>query len=50
MGLNCMGPLICGVLFSIVNTTVLHDPWLVESTDGEEPLMQKSDYKLYIGL
>ena len=29
-----MGPLTCGC-FSIVNTTALHDLWLVDSTDAE---------------
>lgn len=34
--LNCMGPLIYGVFFlSVVNTEVLHDLLLVESTDLE---------------
>ena len=28
-GLNCAGPLLCGI-FSIINTTVLHDPMLVD--------------------
>ena len=32
-GLNCEGPLTRG-LFSTVNTTVLHNPQLVESEDG----------------
>ena len=36
MGLNCVGPLICGY-FPIVNTTVLHNPHLVKSIDVEEP-------------
>ena len=36
MGLTCMGPCICG-FFSIVNTTVLHYTWLVESADMEGP-------------
>ena len=31
-GLNCVGWLICR-FFSIVNTAVLQDPWLVESSD-----------------
>ena len=30
-----MGPFICGFLFSIVNTVVLHVPQLVESDDAE---------------
>ena len=36
MGLNCMGPFIAR-FFSIVNTTVLHHQWLVESLNAEEP-------------
>ena len=35
-----MGPLICG-FFSIVNTTVLYNPWLVESRDAE-PQIQRN--------
>ena len=31
-GLNCMDPLICRFL-KTVNSTVLHNPWLVESMD-----------------
>ena len=41
MGLNFVGPLIHG-FFSIVNTTVLHDPWLLESADAE-PQIQRAD-------
>ena len=33
MGLNCVGPLIGG-FFSIVNSVVRHNPWLVESMVG----------------
>ena len=44
-GLNYAGPL-TGAFFSIVNTTVLHDPWLVESVDmkpgTEEPQIQRN--------
>ena len=40
MGLNCMGPHTCG-FFSVVNTIVLHDRQLVESSDVE-PLTQRS--------
>ena len=40
MGLNCVGPHICGV-FSIVGTVVLHDLLLVESLDVE-PLTQRN--------
>ena len=39
-GLNYMGPLICG-FFSIVNTIVIHDLKLVESTGSV-------DYKLNV--
>lgn len=35
-----MGPLICGC-FSIINPTVLHGWWLVESAEGEELQLQK---------
>ena len=45
-GLKCMGPLTCG-RFSVVNTTVLHDPWLVESADMEEPETERADYQPY---
>ena len=38
-GLNGMGPL-THIDFSVVNTTVLCGPWLVESADEEEPRMQ----------
>ena len=34
MDLNCRD-LVIHRFFSIVNTTVLHDPWLVESEDVE---------------
>lgn len=39
MGLNYAGPLI-GEFFSIVNTTALHTPRVVESADGE-PRIQR---------
>ena len=39
-GLNGVGPLKNG-LFSIVDTSVLHDPWLV----GLNPRMRKCEYK-----
>ena len=50
-GLNCMGPFIWSY-FSIVDTTVLHDPQLVESTDveprlSEAPCTWRANYKLY---
>ena len=35
MGLNYKGPLVCK-LFSIANTVVLHNLWLVESMDTAE--------------
>ena len=34
MGLNCTGSFIFGY-FSVINTTILHHPWLVESADVE---------------
>lgn len=40
MGLNHTGPLIWGIFFSIVSTTVVHKSWLVESTDAE-PSIQR---------
>lgn len=43
MVLNWVGSLMCGFI-SLVNTT---DLWLVESTDKEEPWIQRADYKLY---
>ena len=42
-----MGPLILG-FFSIVNTTVLQDPQLVESLGTKELQVQRADYKLYL--
>ena len=49
MGLSCRGPLIHG-FFSIVNTTVLHDPCLVESADAEPQIGgtmdRRADYKI----
>ena len=36
-----MGPLIYG-FFSTVNTTVLHNPQLVDSADSEEPWIPKN--------
>lgn len=41
-GFNCMGPLTWEI-FSIVNITVLHNPWLVESTDAGELWVQRAD-------
>lgn len=38
-GLNCRSQLIAA--FSIVKTAVLHDPWLVESTDAEAWIWRK---------
>lgn len=35
LGLNCTGPLKLGY-FSIVNTTALHGPWLVEPIDVDK--------------
>ena len=43
MGLNCKGPLTHGV-FSLVSTTVLHNPWLVESADTEEAQIRGTAY------
>ena len=43
--LNYMGPHIYA--FFSVNTTVLHDPWLVESKESELQL-QRVNYKLYL--
>jgi len=37
--LNCQGPRICG-LFSIVNTTALHDVLLVESEDTKPQILR----------
>lgn len=45
--LNCLSPLMKGY-FSVVNTTVLHGPWLDESTDAEELWTQKVKYKTYV--
>ena len=45
MGFNCTGPL-TGEFFSIVNTTVLQDVRLVESSDAE-PWIKTANYKLY---
>ena len=47
MGLNCLGPLVCGY-FSVVNTTVLHGPWLAESADLEELWILMADCKLCV--
>lgn len=44
--LNYMGPHIYA-FFSVVNTTVLHDPWLVDSKESELQL-QRVNYKLYL--
>ena len=46
MDLNCKGPFIRG-FFSVVNLAVLHDPWLVESVDMEEPLVWRDNCNLY---
>ena len=49
MGLNCVGPRLCGY-FSIVNTTVLQGQWLVESADVKGTLNtdgQLAYYKFY---
>lgn len=43
--LNCVGPLTLG-FFSIVNTVVLHNPWLVQSMDTE-PQIWRANCKLY---
>lgn len=45
-GLNCMGPLTCGY-FSVVNATVVHGPWLVESANAQQPWIQPADGKLH---
>ena len=47
MGLNCVDPLIRGY-FSVVNTIVQHNPWLVEFMYVEELQIQRADYKLYV--
>ena len=44
MGLKCKGPLIHG-FFSIVNTTLLHDPWLVEFLDVEPQIWRDLVYR-----
>lgn len=44
MDLNCMSPLICR-FFSIVNSTVLQDPWLVESVDMELQIWRNHVFK-----
>ena len=44
-GLNCASPLIPGC-FSMVNTTVLHGPWLAEFVDAEKPQIQGALHKL----
>lgn len=40
------------IFFSVVNSIVLHNLWLVEPVDGdwgmEEPWIQGADYKLYM--
>lgn len=50
--LNYVGPLKHGFFFfSIISTTILHDPSLVHKcgiTDKEEPQIQGTDYKLYV--
>ena len=43
---DCKGLLIHRY-FSIINTAVLHYPWLVKSTDAEKPQIWRTDYKLY---
>lgn len=47
MGLNYPDPLRC-VFSAIVDTTVQHHPWLVESTVAEGSQMWKTDHKLYV--
>ena len=44
MGLNCMGPLIYGI-FSVVNSTGLHNPWSVESMDAELQIWRNHVYR-----
>ena len=44
MSLNCVGPLIHG-FFSVVNTTVLHDPWSVASMDVEFRIWRSHLYR-----
>ena len=46
MGLKCMGPVICR-FFSVVSTTVLHDPRLVAFLDMELQI-QRASYKLKV--
>ena len=48
MGLNRVGPSTHG-FFSVVNTSVLQDPSLVESADVE-PRTPRADYKLFLDL
>lgn len=46
MGVNCASPLIRRFV-SRVNTTVVHNPWLVES-EGAELQITQGDYKPYM--
>lgn len=39
MGSNCMG----AQIFSVVNTTVLYDLWLIEPADVELCILRKAD-------
>ena len=43
---DCKGLLIRRY-FSIISTAVLHNPWLVKSTDAEKTQIWRTDYKLY---
>ena len=45
MILNCMGPLICGFFFSVVNTTILHDLQQTDFADTEHRMQRKLGYK-----
>lgn len=45
MCLNCMGPLIFGFFFSVINTTILHDLQLTEFADTEPRMQRKLGYK-----
>ena len=42
--LYCMGPLVCGFYFSIVNITVLYDSQLVEFIDVEPQIQRNHVY------
>ena len=46
-GLNLTRQIIRGFFFSMVNPTVLHNTQMAESVDSEQPLLQRTSYKLY---